>query len=142
MGEGKGGLSVGRNINLALIAVEALIAVVIVIIIFMGIYASVIAVASSIKEGGFGVIHDTMLSLIDLVIIMLLAADLLRTIVITVREGRVPVQGIVEIAMIVVVREMVAASLSGIGVLEMSVYALSLLAIAGAYVLVRRFSPG
>ncbi|MGC9210519.1 MAG: phosphate-starvation-inducible PsiE family protein [Acidilobus sp.] len=139
-GSGPKSGSIGRNIDLALLIVESLIALVIVIIIGMGVYASLVAAFTSLKSGGFSGIHNTMLALIDLVIIMLLAADLLRTIVITVREGRVPVQGIVEIAMIVVVREMVATSIEGVNVFEMGLLALALVAISGAYALIRKWS--
>ncbi len=134
------GSGLGRNINTALLAVESLIALVIIIIIAAGIYASILIFVSSVKGQSFEAIHTALLNMVDLVIIMLLAADLLRTIVVSVKEGRVPVRGIVEVAMIVIVREMVASSLAGFSVSVMATLAGSFLAIAASYALVRRYA--
>ncbi len=132
--------SLSREMNTALLVVETLIALVIVIIVAAGVYASLIVFFTAVKQGGFDSVHIAMLNMVDLVIIMLLAADLLRTIVVSVREGRVPVRGIVEVAMIVVVREMVASSLEGFSVSVIATLAGSFLALAGSYALVRRYT--
>ena len=134
------GSGLGRNINTALVVVESLIALVIIIIIAAGVYASVLLFASSVRQQNFSIIHTALLNMVDLVIIMLLAADLLRTIVVSVREGRVPIRGIAEVAMIVIVREMVATSLEGFSVAVMATLAGSFLAVAAAYSLIRRYA--
>jgi uncharacterized membrane protein (DUF373 family) len=138
MGQAKG-LPKGA-FEASLTVVEAIIAAVIVVVIVLALYATVLEIFSAVTSGSVNAVHDSVLSIVDLVIIMLLAADLLRTIVVSVREGRMPARSIVEIALLVIVREMVATSLEGFNYVTMLALSASFLAVAGSYIIITKYA--
>jgi uncharacterized membrane protein (DUF373 family) len=129
-----------ETFEVSLTVVEAIIAAVIVAVIVLALYATALEIFSAVASGSVSAVHDSVLSIVDLVIIMLLAADLLRTIVVSVREGRMPARSIVEIALLVIVREMVATSLEGFNYVTMLALSASFLAVAGSYIIITKYA--
>ncbi|ADL19035.1 hypothetical protein ASAC_0628 [Acidilobus saccharovorans 345-15] len=139
--------SLGRTSRLLLLAVELLIALAIIVVMVLSLWnllVEVEAASAQLSSGDAAAAHVTILSMVDLVIIMLLAADLMRTIVISVREGYISIRSIVEVAMIVIVREMVASSITQqqINPVTIMELALAFLAVAAAYVITGVFRGG
>ncbi len=139
--------SLGESSRLLLIAVELIIAVAIIVVMVLSLWdlmVEVMTASAQLSSGNTTAAHVTILITVDLVIIMLLAADLMRTIVISVKEGYISIRSIVEVAMIVIVREMVATSITqqGINTVSIMELALAFLAVAAAYVLTGMFRGG
>jgi len=139
--------SLGESSRLLLIAVELIIAVAIIVVMVLSLWdlmVEVMTASAQLSSGDAAAAHVTILIMVDLVIIMLLAADLMRTIVISVREGYISIRSIVEVAMIVIVREMVANSITqqGINTVSIMELALAFLAVAAAYVITGMFRGG
>ncbi|AMD30182.1 phosphate-starvation-inducible PsiE family protein [Acidilobus sp. 7A] len=139
--------SLGESSRLLLIAVELIIAVAIIVVMVLSLWDLMVEVrtaSAQLSSGNTAAAHVTILIMVDLVIIMLLAADLMRTIVISVREGYISIRSIVEVAMIVIVREMVATSITQqeINTVSIMELALAFLAVAAAYVITGMFRGG
>jgi uncharacterized membrane protein (DUF373 family) len=139
--------SLGESSRLLLIAVELIIAVAIIVVMVLSLWDLMVEVrtaSAQLSSGNTTAAHVTILIMVDLVIIMLLAADLMRTIVISVREGYISIRSIVEVAMIVIVREMVATSITQqeINTVSIMELALAFLAVAAAYVITGMFRGG
>ncbi|MFP3172540.1 MAG: phosphate-starvation-inducible PsiE family protein [Acidilobus sp.] len=139
--------SLGESSRLLLIAVELIIAVAIIVVMVLSLWDLMVEVrtaSAQLSSGNTTAAHVTILIMVDLIIIMLLAADLMRTIVISVREGYISIRSIVEVAMIVIVREMVATSITQqeINTVSIMELALAFLAVAAAYVITSMFRGG
>jgi len=59
---------------------------------------------------------------------------------VSVREGRMPARSIVEIALLVIVREMVATSLEGFNYVTMLALSVSFLAVSGSYIIITKYA--
>lgn len=101
------------------------------IIAFWGIIVEADKAGDMLTAYNFVEARTYLLTMVDTAIIMLLAVDLLRTVVISIREGKLSVRSIVEVALIVIVREMVASTIE-----EQTVNPISILCFSGAFAII------
>ncbi len=98
-----------KYLELLLIIGEGLVAVIIAITVIIASFQTFVMLGSMIKISIPN--KSEILDLIDTAILLLLALDLLRTVIIGIMEKEIPIKNIIEAAMIVIVREMIVNTL-------------------------------
>ena len=129
-----------RGARLALLAMEVIIGVALVIaIVLSAVSAFYIAYSALRNYREYSVTHTDVLSVLDLAVLMLLATDLMRTLVTTIERGRMTIRSIIEVGALVLVREMISVSIEAPSPVSLTELAGGLALLVVAWMVLRRF---
>ncbi len=133
---------VGKWGRRALVITEAMTAIVILIAVALALVGTAFIVYQAARQGlNVTNARSAVIDVLDLTVLMLLATDLLRTIERLLSEGTMPLRSVVEIGGLVIVREMIAASLQSLQVISQLELAGALAIIVTAYVVLVKYFP-
>ncbi|MDP8003413.1 MAG: phosphate-starvation-inducible PsiE family protein [Caldisphaera sp.] len=116
---------------------EVLIAMIIIVTVIIAAFQTFFQVSQMIKLQPPN--KEEILNLIDISVILLLALDLLRTVVVGILEKSIPIRSIIEAAMIIIVREMIVNTLVSSSPLSLIYLSISFLLITIGWVLTEKF---
>ena len=117
---------------------EILVAIILILTIVIG---SLITISSTFKMLYTGVFSkNNILNLIDTSLILLIAVDLLRTVVVGFSKRSIPIKTVVEAGLIVVIRQMIANSLLNGGAINLVFISISFILVVIGWVIVSRYS--
>ncbi|MCE4623718.1 MAG: phosphate-starvation-inducible PsiE family protein [Caldisphaeraceae archaeon] len=117
---------------------EVLVAIILILTVVIG---SLITISSTFKMFYTGVFSkNNILNLIDTSLILLIAVDLLRTVVVGFSKRSIPIKTVVEAGLIVVIRQMIANSLLNGGAINLVFISISFILVVIGWVIVSRYS--
>ncbi|MCE4608515.1 MAG: phosphate-starvation-inducible PsiE family protein [Caldisphaeraceae archaeon] len=117
---------------------EILVAIILILTVVIG---SLIAISSMFKMFYTGVFNkNNILNLIDTSLILLIAIDLLRTVVVGFSKRSIPIKTVVEAGLIVVIRQMIANSLLNGGAINLVFTSISFILVVIGWVIVSRYT--
>ncbi|MEB2793186.1 MAG: phosphate-starvation-inducible PsiE family protein [Caldisphaeraceae archaeon] len=117
---------------------EILVAIILILTVVIG---SLITISSMLKMFYVGAFNkNDILNLIDTSLILLIAVDLLRTVVVGFSKRSIPIKTVVEAGLIVVIRQMIANSLLNGGAINLVFISISFILVVIGWVIVSRYS--
>ncbi|PMP92414.1 MAG: hypothetical protein C0171_00575 [Caldisphaera sp.] len=126
-----------KYLELLLVVGEILVAIIIIVTVIVSSFQTLIMISGMIKISYPN--KSDILELIDMAILLLLALDLLRTVIVGIAERQIPVKNIIEAAMIVIVREMIVNTLMNGSPLYLIYLSISFLMISLAFIFISKF---
>jgi uncharacterized membrane protein (DUF373 family) len=126
-----------KYLELLLVLGEILVAIIIIVTVIISSFQTLIMIGHMIKIEYPN--KSDILELIDMSILLLLALDLLRTVIVGIAEKQIPIKNIIEAAMIVIVREMIVNTLMNSSPLYLIYLSIAFLTISIAFVIISKF---
>jgi len=126
-----------KYLEFLLVLGEILVAIIIIVTVVISSFQTLIMIGHMIKIEYPN--KSDILELIDMSILLLLALDLLRTVIVGIAEKQIPIKNIIEAAMIVIVREMIVNTLMNSSPLYLIYLSIAFLTISIAFVIISKF---
>jgi uncharacterized membrane protein (DUF373 family) len=126
-----------KYLEFLLVLGEILVAIIIIVTVIISSFQTLIMIGHMIKIEYPN--KSDILELIDMSILLLLALDLLRTVIVGIAEKQIPIKNIIEAAMIVIVREMIVNTLMNSSSLYLIYLSIAFLTISIAFVIISKF---
>ncbi|AFZ70022.1 Phosphate-starvation-inducible E [Caldisphaera lagunensis DSM 15908] len=127
-----------KYLELLLVIGEILVAIIISITVIIASFQTFVMLGSMVKVSIPN--KSTILELIDTAILLLLALDLLRTVIIGIMEKEIPIKNIIEAAMIVIVREMIVNTLENSSPIYLIYLSLSFVMVSVSMIFIMKYS--
>jgi len=126
-----------KYLEFLLVLGEILVAIIIIVTVVISSFQTLIMIGHMINIEYPS--KSDILELIDMSILLLLALDLLRTVIVGIAEKQIPIKNIIEAAMIVIVREMIVNTLMNSSPLYLIYLSIAFLTISIAFVIISKF---
>lgn len=128
--------SVERTTGLIVVVLEGLIA----LLLSLAVVLSVAKLSGEVVQLAAGTVFDRQLFVrfLDEALLMIVAVDLVRTLLMSVTEKRIPVLVVLEAALIFIVREIITMELREVSDVRMVLYIVTFAAFFAAWMLARR----
>ena len=126
-----------KYLELLLVIGEMLVAIIIAVTVIIASFQTFVMLGSMIRITIPN--KSDILELIDTAILLLLALDLLRTVIIGIMEKEIPIKNIIEAAMIVIVREMIVNTLMNSSPIYLVYLSISFALISVAMIFVSKY---
>ncbi|MFP3294980.1 MAG: phosphate-starvation-inducible PsiE family protein [Caldisphaera sp.] len=126
-----------KYLEFLLVLGEILVAIIIIVTVVISSFQTLIMIGHMINIEYPN--KSDILELIDMSILLLLALDLLRTVIVGIAEKQIPIKNIIEAAMIVIVREMIVNTLMNSSPLYLIYLSIAFLTISIAFVIISKF---
>jgi hypothetical protein len=125
-----------KYLEFLLVLGEILVAIIIIVTVVISSFQTLIMIGHMINIEYPN--KSDILELIDMSILLLLALDLLRTVIVGIAEKQIPIKNIIEAAMIVIVREMIVNTLMNSSPLYLIYLSIAFLTISIAFVIISK----
>ncbi len=143
---GNGQSSLGRVSVLLQVYLEFVLLIIIALVVASGIVVVVIQLVESLTLHSFGVnvraITLNLVSVLDNILLLIIAVDIMRTIVVSIDERRLYVQAAVEAAALAIIRGIIGSELRHLEPMGILIYCVALAVVVGSMIAMGKMYKG